>query len=143
MRLPRASAAFVFLAALAAAQDSLPTGRVTSLKRSWDFDWKASTTLPPGTEYHLIREDPVTRGVQAVVRFPAGYKLPPHSHDADETLVILKGKLLVKAGADELLLSSRDYAVLPAGVEHEMTVKSFGECWALLTTSGPYTVKKP
>lgn len=143
MRPPPCSAAIVLLAALAAAQDSLPTGRVTSLKSSWDFEWKASTSLPPGTEYHLIREDPSTRGVQAVVRFPAGYKLPAHSHDADETLVILKGKLHVRAGLVERVLAARDYAVLPAGVEHEMTVKSFGECWALLTTSGPYTVRKP
>lgn len=143
MRIPLAPAVLAAVAAVAVAQSPLPTGRDVALRRSAEFDWKPSTSLPPGTEYHLIREDPATRGVQAMVRFPSGYRLPSHSHDSDETLVVLKGKLHVRAGTVEKVLHAKDYAVLPAGVEHEMSVRGWGDCWALLTTSGPYTVRKP
>lgn len=134
--------AVALIAVTAAAQTPIPTGREVSIRRPSEFEWKPSTNLPPGTEYHLVREDPVTHGVQAIVKFPSGYSLPLHSHDADETLVVLKGKLRVKAGELEQVLSPPGYTALPAGVEHELAVKGFGACWLLITTNGPYTLKK-
>ena len=124
------------------AQSNLPTGRELTVKTPSDFDWKPSTNLPPGAEYHLIREDPATRGIQAVVRFPSGYSFGSHACDADETIVVLKGKLAVKTGDVERVLEPGGYAAIPAGLEHEFTVKSWGSCWYLLTTAGPFKIRK-
>lgn len=131
------------LAAVALAQQQLPTGRETAFKSASEMDWKPSTNLPPGAEYHLVREDPATHGIQAVVKFPSGYAIPPHAHESDETLVVLRGRLRVRAGLVEKTLGASDYALLPAGVEHEIAVKGWGAAWALVTTSGPFSVKKP
>jgi len=100
--------AFGLVAAVVLAQPQLPTGREPALKAASEMDWKPSTNLPPGAEYHLIREDPVTRGIQAVVKFPSGYSIPPHAHESDETLVVLKGKLRVRVGTVEKTLSHSD-----------------------------------
>ncbi len=133
---------FAVLAVFAFAQTQVPTGRETALKAAAEMDWKPSTNLPPGAEYHVVREDPATHGVQVVVKFPSGYTIPPHSHESDETLVVLRGKIKVRAGKDERTLEASDYALLPAGVEHELTVKGFKTCWVLVTTAGPFSVKK-
>ena len=135
--------ALSLLAAVALAQPQLPTGREPALKSASEMDWKPSTNLPPGAEYHLVREDPVTRGIQAVVKFPSGYSIPPHAHESDETLVVLKGKLKVRVGTVEKTLGPSDYALLPAGVQHELAVKNWGAAWVLVTTSGPFSLKKP
>ena len=124
------------------AQTGLPTGRELVVKAAADLDWKPSTELPPGAEYHLIREDPVTRGIQLVVRFPSGYSVGSHACDADETIVVIKGKLAVKAAGLERVLGPSGYAAIPAGVEHQFTVKGWGSCWYLLTTAGPFKIRK-
>ncbi|MBI4345495.1 MAG: cupin domain-containing protein [Elusimicrobia bacterium] len=131
------------LAVALLAQPQLPTGRDVTLRKSSDMDWKPPTNLPPGAEYHLLREDPVTHGIQALVKFPSGYVIPSHAHDADETIVVLKGKLWVRAQTTELVLGPSEYALLPAGVEHELAVKGFGSCRIVVTTSGPWAVRKP
>ena len=143
MRIYAALAVLAGLAIAAFAQTTVPSGRDVELRGASELDWKPSTNLPPGAEYHLVREDPTTRGIQVIVKFPAKYSVPPHSHGADETLVVLRGKLRVHAGTSDRVLGPSDYAVLPAGVEHELAVKGFGSCWVLATTNAPYNLKKP
>ncbi len=111
------------------------------LRRKSSFDWKPATHLPPGAEYHLVREDPKTHGIQAVVRFPSGYAVPEHSHETDETIVILSGKLQVKSGGREEALDSGSYAVFPAGTRHSMSVPGWGKVLFLAATDGPYDLK--
>lgn len=138
----RIAALILATGALGALADTVPTGRDLVFKSASEFEWKPSTNLPPGAEYQLVREDPVTRGVQVIVRFPSGYSVAPHAHDADETLVVLKGKLWLKAEGKERTLGPADYAAIPSGVQHQLAVKGWGSCWALATTSGPYNVRK-
>ena len=109
---------------------------------SEESGWKPSTNLPPGAEYLLIREDPATHGVQALARFPSGYAVGPHSHGYDETLVILSGKLELKADGASRVLSAGDYAVLPANLPHEMKAQGWRGVRLIVTVSGPYDLKK-
>ena len=67
-------------------------------RKSGEIDWKASGNLPPGAEYHLIYEDAKTHAVQTLVRMPNGYALPAHSHSYDETMLVIKGKLILDFG---------------------------------------------
>ncbi|MEK7656564.1 MAG: cupin domain-containing protein, partial [Elusimicrobiota bacterium] len=132
-------AASLLSAAAWLAADSLQGGAEFRLISS--FDWKPATHLPPGAEYHLVREDPKTHGIQAVVRFPSGYAVPEHSHETDETIVILSGKLQVKSGGREEALDSGSYAVFPAGTRHSMSVPGWGKVLFLAATDGPYDLK--
>ncbi len=109
------------------------------IKNADEIDWKVSGSLPPSAEYHLIYEDPATRAVQTLVRFPSGYALPPHSHTHDETIFVLKGKLVIDFGEHPTTLSAGSYATIPADMSHSLKAK--GACTMLISLSGPFDVK--
>lgn len=112
------------------------------LRRAAEFDWRPPTQLPPGADYQLMREDPATHGIQAVVRFPPGYSVPEHTHPSAETLVVLRGSLLVRAEGRARLLHAGDYALLPAGLPHALEARSwFRKTWFVAATDGPYELK--
>ena len=104
-------------------------------------DWKASGSLPPGAEYHLIYEDPKTHAVQTLVRFPKGYSLPPHSHSTDETILVLKGKIVLEVGGKSETLTAGGYAMLPAGTVFTLRVAGFGGAEFLAAFNGPFDMK--
>lgn len=117
-------------------------GPAAVLKPMAEAEFKPSGALPVGVEYHLIREDAKTGAVQALVRFPKNYALAAHSHDYEETLVLVKGKARIKlAGGTEKVLEPGDYAYLPAGAAHEVMTEGRKEAVMLLTTTGPFGVK--
>jgi len=128
------ASAFLLLAAAAQAP-----GSSARFKHADEIDWKVSGSLPPGAEYHLVYEDPTSHGVQTLVRFQSGYSLPPHSHSHDETLFIVKGKLVITIGGQDQTLGPGSYAVIPAGVMHALKAK--GSLTMLMSVNGPYDIK--
>jgi quercetin dioxygenase-like cupin family protein len=104
-----------------------------------DITFSVSGSLPPGAEYHLVYEDPKTRAVQLLVRFPSGYELPAHAHSKDETLVVRKGKLVVTVDGKDATLTAGGYVVFPAGSMHSLRAK--GKCELLVALNGPFDVK--
>lgn len=121
-------------AALLAADPARITARAAD-----EIDWKASGSLPPGAEYHLVYEEKATRGVQTLARFSRGYVLPLHSHSHDEVLFVLKGKILLSSEGQETLMRAGGYAVIPAGMAHALQAKS--ACEIMATLPGPYDLK--
>jgi quercetin dioxygenase-like cupin family protein len=113
------------------------------VKTASQIDWKASGSLPPGAEYHLLYEDPATHGVHTLVRFPKGYGLPPHSHTADETIVVLKGKLVIEIAGKSETLAAGGYAVLPGGTVFSLKTAGFGGADFLAAFNGPVDMKDP
>lgn len=111
------------------------------IKPSGEIDFHASGSLPPGAEYHLMYEDPVTHGVQTLVRMPKGYSLPPHSHSHDEVIYLVKGKLTLGFDGKETTLSAGGYAVLPAGTVFTMKAAGFGGAEFTASFNGPFDVK--
>ena len=106
------------------------------------IDWKASGSLPPGAEYHLVYEDSKTHAVQTLVRFPRGYGLTPHSHTADETIVMLKGKLVIEiAGKESETLAAGGYAMIPGGTVFSLKAAGFGGAEFLAAFNGPFDMK--
>jgi quercetin dioxygenase-like cupin family protein len=129
--------AVVFLAILGWAQGAA----VAVVKPSSKIDWKASGSLPPGAEYHLVYEDPKTHAVQTLVRFPKGYGLPAHSHSADETILVLKGKLVIELAGKSETLGVGGYAVFPAGTTFSLKSAGFGGADFLAAFNGPFDMK--
>lgn len=140
MRLiPAACAVVAILASRAPAQGVA----VPVVKTASQVDWKASGSLPPGAEYHLLYEDPKTHAVQTMVRFPKGYGLPPHSHTADETILVLKGKLVLELAGKTETLGAGGYAVIPAGTTFSLKAAGFGGADFLAAFNGPFDMKGP
>jgi quercetin dioxygenase-like cupin family protein len=114
------------------------------VKQPHEIDWKVSGTLPQGLathDYSLIYEDSATHGIQTLVRFSKGYALPPHQHSADETIVVLKGKLAVTVSGKTTVLGPGAYAVIPSGTPHSLKVEGWSGCEMAISFSGPMDFK--
>jgi quercetin dioxygenase-like cupin family protein len=55
--------------------------------------------LPAGARIAVVQGDPSQSGIYTIrLRFPAGYRVPPHFHPTDEHVTVLSGTLLVGMG---------------------------------------------
>ena len=113
------------------------------IKEPGTIDWKASGSLPPGAEYHLMYEDSKTHAVQTLVRFPRGYTLPPHSHSADELMLVLKGRLVLGFGERKETVGPGGYALIPAGTVFTLKAEGFGGVEFMASFNGPFDMKLP
>lgn len=111
------------------------------VKPAGDIDFHASGSLPPGAEYHLIYEEPKTHAVELIVRMPKGYSLPAHRHTFDETMYVLKGKLVLGFGARTQTVGTGGYAMIPAGTVFTMKVEGFGGVQFIAAFNGPFDAK--
>jgi quercetin dioxygenase-like cupin family protein len=78
-----------------------------------ELQWKPASGLTPGTQVAVI-EGPMNDAVPFTIRlkFPAGARVPPHSHPAIEHVTVISG--VFNAGLGDKLGISKTTA-LPAG----------------------------
>jgi quercetin dioxygenase-like cupin family protein len=83
-----------------------------------DVKWGAAPpSLPAGAQFALLDGDPTKPGAFTIrLKFPDGYKIPPHWHPTDEHLTIVQG--VFRVGVGEKLTES---------VLHDMAVGSFAK----------------
>ncbi len=81
--------------------------------------------IPPGAQMAVIEGVPSAAGKLFTLRlkFPAGYRIPPHFHPSDEHLTVLSGELLMGMGekfdtSNAQALPSGSFAVMPATTRH-------------------------
>jgi hypothetical protein len=112
--------ALAMYAAVAQAADQTPapaTQHIVIL--AGDMQWgPAPPGLPAGAQVAALDGDPAKAGVPFAigVKVPDGYKVPPHWHPTDESLVVLSGTLMIGMG-DQM-----DEAAM-----HALTPGSFGK----------------
>ena len=102
----------------AAAQVGIAQGAHTAINAN-EMKWGAAPpSLPPGAEAVILDGDPAKAGDSFTVRlkFPDGYKVPPHWHPTDERIVVLSGTLMMGVGAKA-----------DAGKMHALTAGAFGK----------------
>lgn len=87
-------------------------------------EWKQAKTIPAGATMVLLYGDPAKPGPYIMrVRFPAGYRLPPHKHEDARWVTVLRGNYWSAAGDgfDQSKLKKfgpRDAYSTEAGVAH-------------------------
>ncbi|MFI5361112.1 MAG: cupin domain-containing protein [Elusimicrobiota bacterium] len=111
------------------------------VKAAADVDFHASGSLPPGAEYHLIYEEPTTHAVELIVRMPRGYSLPSHRHTYDETMYVVKGKIVLGFGDRTQTVAPGGYAVVPGGTAFTMKIEGFGGAEFIAAFNGPFDAK--
>src|SRR5438093_8645717 len=84
-------ATLITLAGLALAQDAM---KVTLVKPD-ALTWKDNPNIPKGAQVAVLLGDPTKAGEVIVqrVKFPANYKVPPHTHPYAETITVLSGSV--------------------------------------------------
>jgi quercetin dioxygenase-like cupin family protein len=77
--------------------------------------------VPPGPELAVLRGDGKAGGLEVLLRLPAKYTFPNHSHTSDEVYVWLKGSFTyIAADGTATPLSGQTYISLPGGVPHAL-----------------------
>jgi hypothetical protein len=70
------------------------------------LDWQPGPPdLPPGAEFAVLEGNPFEGAFTLRLRFPAGYRMPAHSHSLIENVAVISGALHVGNG-DKLDTSS-------------------------------------
>ena len=77
--------------------------------------------VPPGVELAVLRGDGKVGVLEVMVRLPANYTFPNHSHTSDELYVWIKGNFTyIAADGTATPLSGQTYISLPGGVPHAL-----------------------
>jgi quercetin dioxygenase-like cupin family protein len=74
----------------------------------------APPAYPKGAEFAIITGNPGQEGPFVLrIKAPAGYKVPPHMHPADENVTVLSGS--VNFGMGDKMDAAKETAVKPGG----------------------------
>src|SRR5688572_1177054 len=98
-------------------------------------------SLPPGAQAAILDGDPTKSGLFILrVKFPDGYRVPPHWHPTDEHVVVVSGTLMAGMGAktDDAsmqALVTGSYVKMPRKMNHYVRAK--GETIVQITAMGP------
>lgn len=105
------------------------SGHVMHSKK--DIKWVAAPpSLPAGAQAALIDGDPTKPGEFTMrLKFPANYKIPPHTHPADEHITVIEGTFNMGLGEKfdvktAHAMAAGDYARMTAGTKHFAMTKS-------------------
>ena len=73
------------------AQDAMKVVRVTADA----ITWKDNPAIPKGGQFAVLQGDPTKPGDVVVqrVKFPANYKVPPHTHPYAENVTVISGRV--------------------------------------------------
>ena len=95
---------------------------------SREATWRHESDDPPGGESLMLRMDRQTGAMEFFARNPAGYTLKPHSHKANERLLLMEGRAMVQAGEKKTNLDPGGFAYFPAGQVHSVTCDAGSRC---------------
>ena len=109
-----------------------------------DLKWIDVPSLPAGAKIAVI-EGPMNEAVPFTIRlkFPANYRIPPHSHPAVERVTVLSGTFHLGAGdrfdpAQAQAIPAGGMVVMPAGMRHYAYTS--GETVVQLHGTGPWGI---
>ena len=104
----------------------------------------APASLPPGAQAAVLDGDPGKAGLFVVrLKFPDGFRIPPHWHPTDEHVVVIAGTLMAGMGskADDAAmqaLTTGSYVKMPRKMNHYVRAK--GDTIVQITAMGPFEV---
>src|SRR5262245_28134704 len=102
----------------------------------------APAMLPPGAEAAVLFGDPSKEGLFVLrLKFPAGYRVPPHTHPVDEVITVISGTFNMGMGetADQSKaqpLPAGSFFALPPGTAHFVSTNE--QTIVQISTNGPW-----
>ena len=111
-----------------------------------DLKWgPAPPGLPPGAQLAVLRGDPSKAGssFHMRVKFPEGYKVPPHWHPTDENVVVIQGTMMIGAGdtfdeSNMKVMPAGSYGLMPMRMHHFAMAKE--ESLVDIYGTGPFAI---
>ena len=107
---------------------------LTSLE---DVSWqRLSSDAPKGVEVGTVHAGSTLS--QTLLRLPKESSLPPGTHDADATLVLLEGEVTIEAEGKTFALAQGSVLDLPKGTVYRGRTKWDKKALLLITLAGPW-----
>lgn len=120
-----------------------PTGDATVGAK--DVHWgPAPAVFPPGAEFAVLEGDPSKAEPFTVrLRFPNGYKLPPHTHPTTENVTVIAGTFLAGMGSQFVeskmeAYSAGNFASIPPNHAHYAMAR--GSTVVQVNAIGPFAL---
>jgi quercetin dioxygenase-like cupin family protein len=110
-----------------------------------DVQWKDAPPVLPGVQAALLYGDPSKEGVFVMrLKFPANYRVPPHTHPVDEIVTVISGEFNLGAGREFDEGKMKPYIAgaliaMPPGMEHFVLTRQ--ETVIQISTRGPWSLK--
>lgn len=86
--------------------------------------------------------DPTRGPYGALLRVPAGFESPMHTHSHDERVVVIAGASVHwgegEDAANARIMTAGDYMLMPAGVRHVSAATDDAECIEFITQDGRF-----
>jgi len=104
----------------------------------------APPSVPPGAQAAVLLGSPAKDGhFVLLLKFPAGYIVPPHRHSKDEMVTLISGRFVITSGekvdrAAMKALPPGSFFHMPAGMAHYAWAES--ESVVQLSGEGPFDV---
>ncbi len=103
-----------------------------------DLKWVPAEALPPGATMAVMREDPVTKAVDFLLKVDKDYRVPKHWHTPNERVTIIEGSFTTETEGKKHTLTKGGYMYLPSKTVHEAWFK--GKTMILVSGDGPFDV---
>ncbi|HYJ06070.1 MAG TPA: cupin domain-containing protein [Chthoniobacterales bacterium] len=111
-----------------------------------DLKWSDGPAgLPAGAKIAVVSGDRTKAGLFTIrLEFPAGFKVPPHTHPVAEHVTVISGTLNLGSGPkfDETAtheMTAGSFAAMPAGMQHFAHTKT--GCVLQVHAMGPFEIK--
>ena len=94
--------------------------------------------FPQGCELAILHGDPAKPNADALLRVPAGYAIPLHTHSSAERMMLVSGRLEVQyQGSPASMLVPGTYAYGPANLPHRATCLAAEACVLFIAFERP------
>jgi quercetin dioxygenase-like cupin family protein len=110
-----------------------------------EVKWSEAPPILPGAQISVLYGDPAKEGVFVMrVKFPANYRVPPHTHPVDEIVTVISGEFNIGMGKEFNEAQTKPYTAggliaMPPGTEHFVHTKQ--ETVIQISTRGPWGLK--
>ena len=109
-----------------------------------EVQWKEAPPILRGAQAAILYGDPTKEGVFVMrLKFPANYRVPPHTHPVDEIVTVISGEFNIGMGREFDQAKTKPYAAggliaMPPGTEH--FVYTDQETVIQISTKGPWAL---
>lgn len=109
-----------------------------------EVQWKEAPPILPGAQVSVLYGDPAKDGMFVMrLKFPANYRVPPHTHPVDEIVTVISGEFNIGMGREFDEAKTKPYTAgglvaMPPGTEH--FVYTDQETVIQISTRGPWAL---
>ena len=110
-----------------------------------EVQWKEAPPVLPDAQISVLYGDPTKEGVFVMrLKFPANYRVPPHTHPVDEIVTVIAGEFNIGMGKEFDAAQTKPYtagALIAMPPETAHFVYTDQETVVQISTRGPWALK--